>query len=81
MDNRKLKAQWVKDIKKVVLNRQIVKVRYMTNEEVEHMGWYAAAVVFQLSDGTLLFPSRDDEGNDAGAIFTTNDNLPTIPVI
>ena len=79
--NEKLKEKWIKDIKKVVLHRQIVGVRYMTDEEVEEFGWSSAAVVLALADGTLLFPSMDDEGNDAGAIFTTNDRLPTIPVI
>ena len=73
--------KWEKDVSKLLLNRTIVKVRYMSDEEVDGLGWYAKAIVLHLDDGTMLFPSRDDEGNDAGALFTTNDDLPTIPVI
>lgn len=75
------KARWVKDIEKVVKGKTIVNVRYMTDEEVEIMGWGAAAVVLQLSNGTLIYPSMDDEGNGAGAIFTTSDKCPIFPVI
>ena len=73
--------QWEKDVSKLLLNRTIVKVRYMSSDEVEFFGWQSKAIVLHLDDGTMLFPSRDDEGNDAGALFTTNDDLPTIPVI
>jgi hypothetical protein len=73
--------QWEKDVSKLLLNRTIVKVRYMSSDEVEFFGWQSKAIVLHLDDGTMLFPSADDEGNDAGALFTTNDDLPTIPVI
>jgi hypothetical protein len=34
-----------------------------------------------LDDGTQLWPSADDEGNDPGALQTTIPGLATIPVI
>jgi hypothetical protein len=37
--------------------------------------------MLELDDGTVLFPASDDEGNDAGALFTANDKLPVIPTI
>lgn len=66
---------------KILLGRQITKVGYLSKKEVESLGWDHASLAIELDDGTTLWASRDDEGNDAGALFTTNDKLLTIPVI
>lgn len=50
------------------LNKTIVLVRYMTDEEQKAFNWNKKSIVFQLNDGTLFFPSVDEEGNDAGAL-------------
>ena len=75
--------EWTKYAQEKMEGRRITKVRYLTKKEAEVMGWYRRCVVFQLDDGTLIFPSRDDEGNDAGALFgQDNDgNDLTFPVI
>lgn len=67
------------DIKPIFLNKKIVDMRYLTKEEAEMLGWVKRSVVFQLDDGTFFFPSKDDEGNDAGALFFNTDGV--IPVI
>lgn len=59
---------WNKKAESVLLGRKIVNVRYMLDEELEATGFYNRCIVIQLDDGTLLYPSADDEGNDAGAI-------------
>jgi hypothetical protein len=41
----------------------------MGDRDVEALGWDRSAVMLVLDDGTLLYPSSDDEGNDAGALF------------
>ena len=79
--NEELKLKWAKDISKYLVGRTIVKVDYMSQEEVEEQGWYSAAVRIHLDDGFILVPSRDDEGNDAGAIFTNFEGMEVIPVI
>jgi hypothetical protein len=79
--NDKYVAQWTKKVSKLLLGKTITHVGYMTDDEQSAFGWSAKAVVIQLNDGTTLFPSSDDEGNGAGALFTTNENLPVIPVI
>jgi hypothetical protein len=68
MNKPELKAKWAKILQPLV-GRTIVAVRYMTEAEEAQQMWSNAAVVIQLDDGTLLFPSADDEGNDAGALF------------
>jgi len=37
-------------------------------------------VIF-FSDGTYIFPSCDDEGNNAGALFTSDKENDVLPVI
>ncbi len=75
------KQRWVAEIEAKLLGRKITGIRYMTDKEVDHFGWARSAVVIQLDDGGELIASADDEGNDAGAIFTNYVGLETIPVI
>lgn len=73
--------RWEKAATKLLVGQKIVGVRYMTHKEREALGWTAKCLVIELESGVQFYPSRDDEGNDAGAIFTESDDLPTIPVI
>jgi hypothetical protein len=61
--------------------RTIKKVRYLTDDEMETLGWYEKSLVIFLDDGNFIFASSDDEGNAAGALFTSYDDMPTIPVV
>lgn len=72
---------WGDKVAKELVGKAIVAVRYLTEEERTELDWHDRSIVIQLSDGTLLWPSRDDEGNGAGALFTTIKDLPTVPVI
>lgn len=54
--------------------KRITSVRYMTEEERENFGWYKRAIVITLSDGSILVPQMDDEGNDGGAIMYIKPN-------
>ena len=81
MTNEHLKKQWVDEVSAKLVGRKIVKVRYMSKDEVKDYGWYNAAVLIKLDDGTTLYPMSDDEGNNAGSLATTNKDLPVIPVI
>lgn len=61
--------RWVKYAQEHLMGRTIVSVRYLSKEEAKGMYWTAQCLVITLNDGTVLFPSRDDEGNGAGTIF------------
>jgi len=83
--NKQLVARWEAAVQPLV-GLRIVAARYMTTEEMEATGFFHAPVVLQLGDGTLLYPGRDDEGNDAGALFiqpgkTVPKTLDCAPVI
>jgi hypothetical protein len=75
--------RWSKYAEGHFLGKKIVAVRYLTDKEQESLGWDQSAVVLQLDDGTLIFPSQDDEGNGAGALFgqTKDGKEITCPVI
>ncbi len=72
---------WEALASKQLLGKTIVKVRYMTDQEVEDLGWYSKALVLHLDDGNIIYPSADDEGNNAGALFTNNPEDDVFPVI
>ena len=72
---------WTRVAASVLLNRTIVAVRYLDKEEADRLGWHGRSVIVELDNGDLVYPSRDDEGNDAGALFTTNSNAACLPVI
>ena len=71
---------WEKVASDQLLGKKIVTVRYFTTEEAEDMGWTGRPVAFQLEDGLWVYPSRDDEGNDGGALFTSHDKEPVLPL-
>jgi len=53
----------------VLVGKKIKQVRYASQEELEDMMWDDDLFVVELEDGTLLFPSRDHEGNGPGVMF------------
>ena len=54
----------------------------MTPKEVKYLAWGRSSIVFEMSDGSLLFPQMDDEGNDGGAMaHITEKGMDTIYTI
>ena len=73
--------RWTKEANDLLKGLAIKSVRYMTKEEAEGIGWCSRSVILEMHDGTLLFCSQDDEGNDAGALFyQTKDKDGVLPV-
>lgn len=60
--------KWTNKAVTQLLGKKIVNVRYMFKAEQKIMGWDHKALIIQLDDGSVWFPSSDDEGNDAGAL-------------
>lgn len=52
-------------------NLTVKKIRKMTRKEASDEGWddYETRSVIEFSDGTLIYASRDEEGNGPGALF------------
>jgi hypothetical protein len=41
----------------------------MTEKEAKDFGWYKRPLIIEFSDGSMLIPQMDDEGNDGGAVI------------
>ena len=74
-------ARWTPIASKQLLGRTIVKVRYLGINDLKNLGWTDSTVAFQLDDGNWIFASRDDEGNDCGALFTSDEKVSCLPVL
>jgi len=81
MNRAETVKRWTDEVSKLIVGRKIVGFRYLTEQEQQDLDWYAAAPVLVLDDGNQIFASADDEGNNAGALFTTFESMQTIPVI
>ena len=81
--SKELNQEWTEKAKSVLLNKKIIEVRYLSEKEMDALGWYQQSVVFVLDDGTICFVSRDDEGNNAGALFYQTKKEPNgvLPVL
>ena len=80
MSKTNREQEWVNAISDKLVGKTVKEVRYISNEDAREMYWDARAIAIQLSDGEWVFPMQDDEGNGPGALSTTYEDLPTIPV-
>lgn len=46
----------------------IKEIGVLSEAKMRNEGWFMRPYALQLSDGSLLYPSKDDEGNNAGTI-------------
>lgn len=78
-----MEKHWNDLAKKQLVGKTIASVRYMTQKEADNMGWDSRPLAIFFTDGSYVFPSMDDEGNDGGALFgTTKDGEDmTFPVL
>lgn len=81
MSDKQIETRWTLIAREQLLGKKIVAVRYMSPEEAERMGWSARPLVFMLDDRTVIYAAADDEGNDGGALFTSNEAEPILPVL
>lgn len=70
----------VKALKKVTADlegKRVRRLRPLTRDEMQEQGWQGGDVTaIEFSDGTLVFASRDHEGNAPGALFGIVDGEP-----
>lgn len=79
MDN--YDKHWDTVANNLLLGKKIVKVRYFTEHECREMGWLYRPVALLLDSGIWVYPSSDDEGNEGGALFTTDGKEPVLPIL
>ena len=74
-------AKWTKAVADKLVGKTITSVEFMSVSEADEWDWYSRPLTIRLSDGHQLIISKDDEGNDGGSIFTSYDEIPTIPTL
>jgi hypothetical protein len=73
--------KWNKKVGDFLIGKTIKSVRYMTNEEMEDFMWYRKPVIIDFTDGSWIIPQSDDEGNNGGALYTSDEKMSIIPAI
>ena len=80
--NAELREYWGNLASNFLVGKTIRRVRYLTDREREDIAWDRSGLVIEFEDGHWILAMRDDEGNDAGAIWTSSQSeLNIIPVI
>ena len=77
-------SHWTNYAHERLYGKRVVGVRYLSASEATAMDWYHRPLVIEFDDGSYVFPSKDDEGNDGGALFggtRANDDEWTFPVL
>lgn len=78
---------WNREAAKLV-GRRITGAAYLSQEDIENLGitwWHRSTVVLLLDDGTIVFPSQDDEMNGSGVLKAYREDgseilMPHIPL-
>ena len=81
MNDKQIQAQWLGIAGKQLIGKRIVGIRYMTQAEADEYIWHSRPLIVTLDDGSWFMPSADDEGNDGGALFTSDEAEPVLPVL
>jgi hypothetical protein len=67
-----------KKAEEALVGRTIVGVKYMSEEDVNFIGWSESALIIILDNDETIIPSKDSEGNDAGCYFLSKQTIPSI---
>ena len=81
MSDTKLAKKWETDINKSLKGKTIKTVRYMSEAETKDAMWDNRPVVIFFTDNSYIIPMSDDEGNNGGAMSSSDKKLPVIPVL
>lgn len=56
--------------------KTIKTIRYLTEAELVSEGWgtHRSVATIELEDGSIIYPSRDEEGNGPGVLFGSDKN-------
>ena len=72
---------WQNLVNKHLVGKYITKVQWLNPKDSKKLlGWDCQPCEIHLNDGIIITPSADDEGNNAGALFTNIQELPCCPV-
>ena len=69
----------LKQFNEYLKGKTIKNITWLGDKDMETLMWYKKPVVIHFTDGSILIPQSDDEGNDGGVLFYGSDGvLPTL---
>lgn len=70
---------WTAEARKRLLGKKVVRAQLMKPDTAEALGWENSGdcLLIQFNDGTVIYPSQDDEGNGPGFFAFMGDLLET----
>ncbi len=63
----------LKQFNKYLKGKTIKEVTWLGDKDMGNLMWYKRPVVIKFTDGTILIPQSDDEGNDGGSMYYQDD--------
>ena len=80
--NAELREHWGNLASNFLVGKTIRRVRYLNDRETEDIGWTKSGLVIEFEDGHWIVAMSDDEGNEAGSIWTSSQSeINVIPTI
>jgi hypothetical protein len=73
--------RWNKVAHQLLVGRTVTDAFYMPARDARENGFQSRPLAIAFDNGLVLFPLADDEGNDAGALATTDAKNPLLPVL
>lgn len=77
-----IREHWGNLASNFLVGKTIRRVRYLNDREKEDIGWNKSGLVIEFTDGHWVLAMSDDEGNEAGSLWTSSQSkLNVIPTI
>jgi hypothetical protein len=59
----------LKKFNEYLKGKTIKEVTWLDDSSMENLMWYKKPVVIHFTDGSIIIPQSDDEGNDGGSMY------------